>query len=82
MKAAKSPLLKMIAESQSFPPSGVVVYDVGVARREFTTALPGVEEAGAVKVVKRDGLWAKAKPLYRSTFMDDDQRRRFITRKR
>ncbi len=33
-----------------------MVYDAGVARREFTAALPGaLTEAGAVKVVKRDG---------------------------
>ncbi|VEB61844.1 putative SAM-dependent methyltransferase [Salmonella enterica subsp. enterica] len=56
---------KMIAESQTFRRQVLWFYDVGVARREFTAALPGVDggwrgESGE----KRDGPGAKAKPLY------------------
>lgn len=72
----------MIAESQSFRRQ-VLWFTTLVSRGENLPPLyRALTEAGAVKVVKRDGPWAKAKPLYCSTFMDDDQRRCFITRKR
>lgn len=60
-----------------------MVYDVGVARREFTAALPALTEAGAVKVVKKEMAQGQKQSRFIAwTFMDDDQRRRFITRKR
>lgn len=60
-----------------------MVYDVGVARREFTAALPGVDggwrgESGEKEMAQGQ----KQSRFIAWTFMDDDQRRRFITRKR
>lgn len=83
MKAAKSPLLKNDCRKPNFPPSGVVVYDTGLAWRKFTAALPGADggrrgEGGEKEMAQGQ----KQSRFIAWTFMDDDQRRRFITRKR
>ncbi len=77
MKAAKSPLLKMIAESQTFRRQ-VLWFTTLVSHGENLPPLyRALTEAGAVKVVKRDGPgqkqsrfiadlygWRPASPFY------------------
>lgn len=83
MKAVRSLLSKkMIEESKGFAKQ-VMWFTSLVSRGENLPPLyRALTDVGAVKVVKRDGLWAKAEPLYSSTFMNDEQRRRFVNRQR
>ncbi len=72
----------MIAESQSFRRQ-VLWFTTLVSRGENLPPLyRALTEAGAVKVVKKRWPGQKQSRFIAWTFMDDDQRRRFITRKR
>ncbi|EEG6271587.1 23S rRNA (adenine(1618)-N(6))-methyltransferase RlmF [Salmonella enterica subsp. enterica] len=74
---------KMIAESQSFRRQ-VLWFTTLVSRGENLPPLyRALTEAGAVKVVKKEMAQGQKQSRFIAwTFMDDDQRRRFITRKR
>ncbi|ESF77700.1 23S rRNA (adenine(1618)-N(6))-methyltransferase RlmF, partial [Salmonella enterica] len=74
---------KMIAESQSFRRQ-VLWFTTLVSRGENLPPLyRALAEAGAVKVVKKEMAQGQKQSRFIAwTFMDDDQRRRFITRKR
>ncbi len=64
VRRRRSRLIKMIAESQTFRRQ-VLWFTTLVSRGENLPPLyRALMEAGAVKVVKRDGPGAKAKPLY------------------
>lgn len=73
---------KMIEESKGFAKQ-VMWFTSLVSRGENLPPLyRALTDVGAVKVVKRDGPGAKAEPLYSLTFMNDEQRRRFVNRQR
>ncbi|EJC5330619.1 23S rRNA (adenine(1618)-N(6))-methyltransferase RlmF [Salmonella enterica] len=74
---------KMIAESQTFHRQ-VLWFTTLVSRGENLPPLyRALTEVGAVKVVKKEMAQGQKQSRFIAwTFMDDDQRRRFITRKR
>nr|VUD25999.1 putative SAM-dependent methyltransferase [Salmonella sp. NCTC 7297] len=74
---------KMIAESQTFRRQ-VLWFTTLVSRGENLPPLyRALTDAGAVKVVKKEMAQGQKQSRFIAwTFMDDDQRRRFITRKR
>ncbi|VDY42844.1 putative SAM-dependent methyltransferase [Salmonella enterica subsp. arizonae] len=74
---------KMIAESQTFRRQ-VLWFTTLVSRGENLPPLyRALTEVGAVKVVKKEMAQGQKQSRFIAwTFMDDDQRRRFITRKR
>lgn len=72
----------MIAESRAFGRQ-VMWFTTLVSRGENLPPLyHALTDAGAVKVVKKEMAGQKQSRFIARTFMDNDQRRRFMARKR